>query len=40
MARTPSAAQRQLDILAETNDKQEMVRRLVEAARITDPLRV
>jgi len=40
MARTPSAAQRQLDILAETNDKQEMVRRLVEVARITDPLRV
>jgi len=40
MARTPSAAQRQLDILAETNDKQEMVRRLVEAARITDSLRV
>jgi carboxylate-amine ligase len=39
MARTSSAAQRQLDIFAETNDKWEMVRRLVEAARITQPLR-
>lgn len=39
MARTPSSAQRQLDIFAETNDKPEMVRRLVEAARITQPVR-
>ncbi len=37
MACTPSAAQRQLDLLAETNDRREVVRKLVEEARITEP---
>ncbi len=35
MARQPSAAQRQLDILAETGDPREVVRRLSEASRVT-----
>ncbi len=35
MARNPSSAQRQLDLMAETNDPREVVRRLVEDARIT-----
>jgi carboxylate-amine ligase len=35
MAREPSAAQRQLDLLAETNDPREMVRRLAESARVS-----
>jgi glutamate---cysteine ligase / carboxylate-amine ligase len=35
MARNPSAAQRQLDLLAETDDPQEMVRRLAEESRIS-----
>ena len=34
LAREPSAAQRQLDILAETGDPREIVRRLSEAARV------
>jgi hypothetical protein len=35
MAENPSAAQRQLDLLAETGDAQEMVRQMVEASRIS-----
>jgi carboxylate-amine ligase len=35
MARQPSAAQRQLDLLAETNDPREVVRRLTEASRVS-----
>jgi carboxylate-amine ligase len=35
MARNPSAAQRQLDLLAETDDPKEMVRRLAEESRIS-----
>lgn len=35
MAENPSAAQWQVDLLAETGDAKEMVRRLVEAARIS-----
>ncbi len=35
MAQQPSAAQRQLDLLAETNDPREVVRRLTEEARIS-----
>ena len=34
LARQPSAAQRQLDLLAETNDPAEVVRRLTEASRV------
>jgi carboxylate-amine ligase len=34
MARNPSAAQRQLDILAATNDPREIVRQLTDAARV------
>jgi carboxylate-amine ligase len=37
MARNPSSAQRQLDLIAETNDPREVVRRLIEEARITEP---
>jgi glutamate---cysteine ligase / carboxylate-amine ligase len=37
MARNPSSAQRQLDLMTETNDPREVVRRLVEDARITAP---
>jgi carboxylate-amine ligase len=37
MARQPSAAQRQLDLMAETNDPCTVVRRLVAASRITKP---
>jgi carboxylate-amine ligase len=37
LARNPSAAQRQLDVMAETNDAREVVRRLVEDARVTQP---
>jgi carboxylate-amine ligase len=37
MARNPSSAQRQLDLMAETNDPYEVVRQLVDAARITEP---
>ena len=36
LARQPSAAQRQLDILAETGDPREIVRRLTEAARVVE----
>ena len=35
MARNPSAAQRQLDLVPETNDPRSAVERLVEEARIT-----
>jgi carboxylate-amine ligase len=35
MSRTPSAAQRQLDLLAEKNDPREVVRLLVEESRTT-----
>lgn len=35
MARTPSAAQQQLDILSDTNDPREIVRQMGDAARIT-----
>lgn len=35
MAKGPSAAQRQLDLLAETSDPREVVRRLVDDARIS-----
>jgi gamma-glutamyl:cysteine ligase YbdK (ATP-grasp superfamily) len=35
MAQGPSAAQRQLDIRAETDDPREVVRRLTEAARVS-----
>jgi carboxylate-amine ligase len=35
IARNPSAAQRQLDLLAETNDPREVVRLLVDEARTT-----
>ncbi|HEY2411187.1 MAG TPA: glutamate--cysteine ligase, partial [Pirellulaceae bacterium] len=35
MAQNPSAAQRQLDIRAETDDPREVVRRLTEAARVS-----
>jgi carboxylate-amine ligase len=34
LARDPSAAQRQLDILTETNDPREIVRRMTDASRI------
>jgi carboxylate-amine ligase len=37
MARNPSSAQRQLDLMAETNDPREVVRRLIADARITKP---
>jgi carboxylate-amine ligase len=37
MARSPSSAQRQLDLMTETNDPREVVRQLVDAARITAP---
>jgi glutamate---cysteine ligase / carboxylate-amine ligase len=37
MARNPSAAQRQLDLMDETKDPREVVRRLVEEARLTRP---
>ena len=33
MADNPSAAQRQLDLMAETNDPTEVVRRLAEESR-------
>jgi hypothetical protein len=36
MATNVSAAQRQLDLLGETGDPKEMVRRLVESARISE----
>jgi hypothetical protein len=35
MAESPSAAQRQLDLLAEIGDAKEMVRRLVDDSRIS-----
>jgi carboxylate-amine ligase len=35
MANTPSAAQQQLDLLAETDNPREVVRRLSESARVT-----
>jgi carboxylate-amine ligase len=38
MARESSSAQLQLDLLAETNDSREVVRRLTSAARITAPV--
>jgi carboxylate-amine ligase len=37
MARNPSAAQRQLDLLDQTKDPREVVRRLVEEARVSRP---
>jgi hypothetical protein len=37
MARNPSTAQRQLDLLAETSDPREVVRRMADEARITKP---
>jgi len=37
LALEPSAAQRQLDILAETGDPREIVRQLIEAARVAGP---
>jgi carboxylate-amine ligase len=37
MARSPSAAQRQLDILTETNDPREVVHRMSEASRVSGP---
>jgi carboxylate-amine ligase len=37
MASKPSAAQRQLDLMEELNDPPEVVRRLVDEARITKP---
>jgi carboxylate-amine ligase len=37
MASRPSAAQHQLDLMAEMNDPPEVVRRLVDEARITEP---
>jgi carboxylate-amine ligase len=37
MARNPSSAQRQLDSMAEMDDPREVVRRLIEEARITEP---
>jgi carboxylate-amine ligase len=37
MARQPSAAQRQLGLMAETNDPCAVVRRLVEESRVTEP---
>jgi carboxylate-amine ligase len=40
MASRPSAAQRQLDLMAELNDPPEVVRQLVEEARITEPQQV
>ncbi len=38
LAREPSAAQRQLDILAETGEPREIVRQLTEAARVGGPI--
>jgi carboxylate-amine ligase len=35
MARQPSTAQRQLDLMAETNDPREVVRRLLDASRVS-----
>jgi carboxylate-amine ligase len=35
MSQNPSAAQQQLDLLAETNDPREVVRRLSESARVS-----
>jgi glutamate---cysteine ligase / carboxylate-amine ligase len=40
MARNPSAAQRQLDLLAETGDPREVVRRLCDESRITEALKI
>jgi gamma-glutamyl:cysteine ligase YbdK (ATP-grasp superfamily) len=40
IAKNPSAAQQQLDLLAETGQPKEVVRRLAEAARITEGLRI
>jgi len=37
LAQSPSAAQRQLDILAATNDPAEVVRQLTDASRVSDP---
>jgi carboxylate-amine ligase len=37
MAKSPSAAQRQLNLLAETNDSREVVRQLTEQSRLTKP---
>jgi carboxylate-amine ligase len=39
MARQPSAAQRQLDLMAETNDPREVVKRLLEASRVSPLLK-
>jgi carboxylate-amine ligase len=38
IAEQPSAAQRQLDLVAETNDPREVVRQLTEDARISPPI--
>ena len=40
MANEPSAAQQQLNLLAETGDPREIVRRLAEASRINEGLRI
>jgi len=40
MANSPSAAQQQLDLLAESGDPKEVVRRLADAARISEGLRI
>jgi carboxylate-amine ligase len=40
MASKPSAAQRQLDLMEDTNDPPEVVRQLVDEARITEPQQI
>jgi carboxylate-amine ligase len=40
MANEPSAAQQQLDLLAETGEPMEVVRRLADAARVSENLRI
>jgi carboxylate-amine ligase len=40
MAHSPSAAQQQLDLLAQTGEPKEVVRRLADAARISEGLRI
>lgn len=38
MAHSPSTAQRQLDLMAQTNDPSQVVRKLVGEARVSEPL--
>lgn len=38
MAHSPSTAQRQLDLMAQTNDPSQVVRKLVAEARISEPM--